>query len=90
MLYEVITNMRNRIILFLLLTVSIVSCRKSDYILEGNSETITDNGFGTGTVTWTKDKEYVLEGFIFVNDGQVLTIEAGTVIRFKSGRNNFV
>lgn len=78
--------MQNRIIIFLLVAVTVIACRKSDYILEGNSETITDNGFGTGTVTWTKDKEYVLEGFIFVNDGQVLTIQEGTVIRFKSGQ----
>ncbi|MFV0593615.1 MAG: hypothetical protein ACK5M7_19745 [Draconibacterium sp.] len=78
--------MQKQIILFLLFTVGFMSCRKSDYLLEGNSETITDNGFGTGTVTWTKDKEYILEGFIFVNDGQVLTIEPGTVLRFKSGQ----
>ena len=63
-----------------------LSCRKSDYVLEDPNETITDNGFGTGTVTWTKDKSYVLEGFVFVNDGQVLTIEAGTVIRFRAGQ----
>jgi len=76
--------MRNQIIIFLLILISF-SCRKSDFLLEDSNETITDNGFGTGTVTWTADKEYTLEGFVFVNDGQVLTIEAGTVIRFKSG-----
>ncbi len=70
----------------LILLVFVVGCRKSDYILEGNQETFSDNGGGTGTVTWTKDKEYILEGFVFVNDGQVLTIEAGTVIRFKAGQ----
>ncbi len=62
------------------------SCRKSDFLLEDSENTITDNGFGTGTVTWTNDKTYILEGFVFVNDGQVLTIEAGTVLRFKSGQ----
>ena len=61
-------------------------CRKSDYILEDSGETITDDGRGTGTVTWTKSKDYLLEGFVFVNDGQVLTIEAGTVVRFKLGQ----
>lgn len=70
----------------LLLILFTFSCRKSDYVLEDHDETITDNGFGTGTVTWTKDKNYILEGFVFVNDGQVLTIEAGTVLRFKSGQ----
>jgi len=70
----------------LLLILFTFSCRKSDYLLEDHDETITDNGFGTGTVTWTSDKNYILEGFVFVNDGQVLTIEAGTVVKFKSGQ----
>ena len=41
---------------------------------------------GTGTVTWSKDTTYVLRGFIFVNDGQTLTIEAGTVIKGQPGQ----
>lgn len=36
-------------------------------------------------VYWTADKTYVLEGFVFVNDGQTLHIEAGTVIQGKPG-----
>ena len=47
---------------------------------------ITDDGSGTGTVTWTKDKIYILEGFVHVNDGQTLTVEAGTVIKGKPGQ----
>ena len=47
--------------------------------------TITDDGSGTGTTTWTSDNVYVLDGFVFVNDGDVLTIEPGTVIKGKSG-----
>lgn len=47
--------------------------------------TISDDGSGTGTTTWTSDNVYVLDGFVFVNDGQVLTIEAGTVIKGKPG-----
>lgn len=63
------------------------SCdRKSEYTISAGSETISDNGSGTGTVTWTSNKEYLLDGFVFVNDGQVLTIEAGTVIRAKTGQ----
>ncbi len=63
------------------------SCdRKSDYVLDFGYDVIEDDGAGTGTVTWTKDKQYLLSGFVFVNDGQVLTIEAGTVIRFKTGQ----
>ena len=47
--------------------------------------TITDNGSGTGTTTWTSDNVYLLDGFVFVNDGDVLTIEPGTIIKGKSG-----
>ena len=65
--------------------VALAGCRKSDYELETGSSNIVDNGAGTGTVTWTKDKEYVIEGFVFVNDGQTLTIEPGTVVRFTAG-----
>ena len=61
------------------------SCRKSDIIIEDTTN-ISDDGSGTGTITWTKDKEYLLEGFVFVNPGQTLTIEAGTVIRAKTGQ----
>lgn len=62
------------------------SCRKSSYNLPNDTEIITDNGLGTGTVTWTKNMNIVIEGFVFVNDGQVLTIEPGTIIRFKEGQ----
>ncbi|MDX2306021.1 MAG: hypothetical protein NW226_24640 [Microscillaceae bacterium] len=40
---------------------------------------------GTGTVTWDKDTIYVLRGFIFVNSGQTLTIEAGTIVKGQPG-----
>ena len=79
-------HMKYYIFYILLLLMLAAGCRKSDYILEGNQETFSDNGGGTGTVTWTSDKDYILEGLVFVNDGQVLTIEPGTVIRFKPGQ----
>lgn len=46
---------------------------------------VTDDGSGTGTTTWTSDNTYVLDGFVFVNDGDVLTIEPGTVVKGRSG-----
>ncbi len=55
-------------------------------ILRAEEIIVTDDGSGTGTVTWTSDHIYILEGFVFVNDGQVLTIEAGTVIKGKPGQ----
>lgn len=43
-------------------------------------------GIGQNTITWTKDKVWVLNGFVFVNEGQTLTIEAGTIIKGKAGQ----
>lgn len=71
--------------LLLVLSIAPFSCRKSNFIIESNDVVINDNGGGTGTTIWEKGKEYLLEGRVFVNDGQVLTIEAGAVIRFKTG-----
>ncbi|MCD4709873.1 MAG: hypothetical protein K8R52_03445 [Bacteroidales bacterium] len=51
-------------------------------------ETITDQGGGTGTITWSSDKDYLISGFVFVNDGQTLTIEAGTVVRGRTGQGS--
>jgi hypothetical protein len=47
--------------------------------------TVKDHGEGTGTMTWTAGKTYILDGKVFVNNGQTLTIEAGTLIKGKSG-----
>ncbi|MBN2636178.1 MAG: hypothetical protein JXR61_07905 [Prolixibacteraceae bacterium] len=75
-----------RIFLLIFMVAIFQNCRKSDYILDNNEKIVVDDGSGTGTVTWTKNNEYILEGFVFVNDGQTLTIEPGTVIRFKPGQ----
>lgn len=50
-----------------------------------NIVTVKSSTSGTGTTTWTNDNVYVLDGFVFVNSGQTLTIEAGTVIKGKPG-----
>lgn len=47
--------------------------------------TITDNGEGTGTTNWTCDNNYILDGYVFVNAGQALTIEAGTIVKGAEG-----
>ncbi|MBN2667809.1 MAG: hypothetical protein JXR60_01155 [Bacteroidales bacterium] len=53
---------------------------------EANGEvTVKDRGKGTGTKTWTADKVWVLDGLVFINEGQTLTIEAGTVIKGMPG-----
>lgn len=76
-----------KITLSLLFALSLLTaCRKSDYLAEERAVPMNDYGQGTGTVTWTKDKHYLVEGPLFVNEGQVLTIEAGTVVRFREGK----
>ena len=47
--------------------------------------TISDDGAGTGTTTWTCNNNYILDGYVFVTNGQVLTIEAGTVVKGAAG-----
>jgi hypothetical protein len=42
---------------------------------------ITTNGVEDNEITWTNDFEWVIDGRVFVNDGQELTIEPGTVVR---------
>lgn len=74
------------IILFISLLIFSQSCRKSDYQLAEDASVISDNGSGTGTVTWKKGDDITLQGFVFVNDGQVLTIEPGAVVKFKEGQ----
>jgi hypothetical protein len=67
------------------------SCKKDDddntteqSVVENVVE-IQSSVDGVGTTTWTKDKEYVLNGFVYVNQGQTLTIEKGTIIKGASG-----
>lgn len=57
---------------------------------EGNADVVVDvfssaDGIGGTEVTWSADSIYVLNGFVFVNDGQTLNIEAGTVIKGQAG-----
>lgn len=52
---------------------------------ERTDVTIEDNGAGTGTTTWTCNNNYILNGYVFVTTGQVLTIEAGTVVKGAAG-----
>ncbi len=46
---------------------------------------VTDKGKGTGNYTFKESEVYVLNGLVFVNDGQTLTIEPGTLIKGKPG-----
>ncbi|NOX65080.1 MAG: T9SS type A sorting domain-containing protein [Chlorobi bacterium] len=49
--------------------------------------TVTDASINAGeTVYWTSDKTYLLDGFVYIEDGSVLNIEAGTIIKGKAGQ----
>jgi hypothetical protein len=62
-------------------------CREDDDPFpSGKVITVKDNGSGTGTVTWKTGDTIILEGLVFVNDGSILTIEPGVVIKGKPGQ----
>ncbi|PRY10619.1 hypothetical protein CLV24_11338 [Pontibacter ummariensis] len=85
----------SKFLIALLLTSSVctfTSCNDDDEKVEpgieepqGQEIVVTESAQGTGTVTWTANNTYILDGFVFVNDGQTLTIEPGTVIKGKPG-----
>lgn len=79
--------MMKKILLPVIILISFAGCRKSSYTLD-QPATVTELGGGPGNILWTSDKEYLLSGFVFVNDGQTLTIEAGTVIRAETGQGS--
>lgn len=79
---------KNTLFSYLTLIIIVISgCRKSDYFLE-NTELVRDNGAGTGNATWFSDKTYIIDGLVFVNDGQTLTIQAGAVIKGNTSSRN--
>ena len=39
----------------------------------------------TGTTTWTSNNTYILSGYVFVESGQTLTIEPGTIVKGAPG-----
>jgi len=49
------------------------------------ADTITVTANISGNVTWNSTNEYVLTGLIYVLDGAVLNIEAGTIVRGQPG-----
>ena len=50
----------------------------------GQDVTVSSNI--TGDVTWTSANTYILDGFVFVEPGATLTIEAGTVVKGNPGQ----
>lgn len=64
--------MKRLLTLMTALVVATVSYAATIVVTEGVIETNT---------TWTNDNVYILDGFVAVNDGVVLTIEEGTIIK---------
>jgi len=52
---------------------------------EGEEIVVTASAAGVGNVTWSANNTYILDGLVFVNSGQTLTIEPGTVIKGMPG-----
>ena len=70
--------------MFGIAAVSVAQC-DCPPIADRTPVTITDNGQGTGTTNWTCDNTYILDGYVFVNEGQALTIAPGTVVKGAAG-----
>jgi hypothetical protein len=64
------------------LVISFSSCEKEDDKPTNGKEVFVRDDISTNTL-WTSDKTYIIENSIFVNAN--LTIEPGTVIKFKTG-----
>ncbi|GAF04863.1 hypothetical protein [Saccharicrinis fermentans] len=77
--------MRNLSYILLCMMVCTQACRKSDYEIPVGPVVISDHGTGIGDATWRANVDYLIDGKVYVNDGQLLTIEPGAVIRFKAG-----
>ncbi|MCB2205429.1 T9SS type A sorting domain-containing protein [bacterium] len=67
-----------------LLTMFILTLMASGAFAQ-NVVNVTDADIN-GDVTWTANNTYVLDGFVFVEDGETLTIEPGTIIKGKPGQ----
>ncbi|MBL7774560.1 MAG: T9SS C-terminal target domain-containing protein, partial [Saprospiraceae bacterium] len=49
--------------------------------LQVSAQIVNVSGDISSNQTWTKDKTYLLNGFVYVTNGAKLTIEPGTVIK---------
>ncbi len=58
-------------------------------VIAQNTVIITDTALQGGkTYHWTADKEYILDGLVFLESGGVLIIDSGTVIKGKAVPSN--
>lgn len=59
----------------------------SDVLPSRPTKVITDASMASAsdTIRWTNDTTYILSGFVFVEDGEVLDIEEGTIVQGRAG-----
>lgn len=53
-------------------------------LTQAQTITIKDADLTNGTHNWTKNNTYLLDGFVYLEAGGVLTIEAGTIVKGKA------
>lgn len=74
-----------KLLLPVLLAVAAVSATTPDAVAQTTCPAaptpITAPNSITGNVTWTRNNIYLLNGFVYVENGAVLTIEPGTIIK---------
>ena len=80
------------LILFFIFTGSLIvltSCEEDGgSIVPPNNpgtETVVVSGYISQNTTWTADKIYELSGYVVVDSGATLTIEAGTIVKARTG-----
>lgn len=78
-------TMKYTSLLLMALAIASIAQSQCDCPPIGDRPVVNVASGGSGTTTWTCANTYVLEGYVFVQAGQVLTIEAGTVIKGAAG-----
>ena len=59
----------------------LLSCLAAMSFIAAKAQVVTVSGEITTNTTWTNDNIYLLNGFVYVEDGATLTIEPGTLIK---------
>ena len=72
--------------LLILSSAGVISCKTDDDGVDPGKitppgQTVTAKGIIGQNTTWTANNKYVLEGFVYVDNGATLTIEPGTIIK---------
>jgi hypothetical protein len=80
-------------LLILIIMISMLACKPDDDPIPtppkgGSDLTITDGDIENKTYNWKKDTEYLIDGLVYLEEGGLLNIEEGTIIKFKKSPTN--